>query len=232
MQSADLPTIVRVPSKEYHHIARAAGHGRRGHHAADGRLARRSPRDPRLHEVPPARAARRRARGGARPLHARADARQARGGEPVDHPVHPDRDPRRRRQRRRDRRARWRRLPVGRALRSQRLARHSGPVPAQGLHRRDQDGDQGLPQARQERGPARADRGRRRGLPPDGLRLHLLLGRRLGAARRGAAGGQRDPRACGAGARPPADVRKGQGKSKTRGKLKDKPRSKAKKGQK
>ena len=29
MQSADLPTIVRVPSKEYHHIARGSGDARR-----------------------------------------------------------------------------------------------------------------------------------------------------------------------------------------------------------
>ena len=30
MQAADLPTIVRVPSKEYHHIARAADMGAEG----------------------------------------------------------------------------------------------------------------------------------------------------------------------------------------------------------
>ena len=135
MQAADLPTIVRVPSREYHHIARAADMGAEGimlpmvGSADEARTILDS------HEVPSARAARRGARRGPRPLYARADAGKARGGQPMDHPVRPDRDPPGRRERRCDRGDRGRRLPVGRPLRSQRLARHPGSVRAQGLHR-------------------------------------------------------------------------------------------------
>ena len=57
---------------------------------------------------------------------ARADPGQARRGQPQDHAVRPDRDPPGGRERRRDRRGRRRRLPVGRAVRSQLLARHPG----------------------------------------------------------------------------------------------------------
>ena len=38
MQAGDMPAIVRVPSREYHHAARAMDMGGRGHHAADGGL--------------------------------------------------------------------------------------------------------------------------------------------------------------------------------------------------
>ena len=40
-EAAALPTIVRVPSREYHHIARAMDMGAEGSDAADGRIASR-----------------------------------------------------------------------------------------------------------------------------------------------------------------------------------------------
>ena len=183
MQAADLPTIVRVPSKEYHHIARAADMG------AEGIMLPMvgSPEEARaildcMKYYPHGRRGVALG-GGARPLHARADARQARGGQPADHPVRPDRDPRT-----------ASRTPMrsprstastacGSAISTSALARHPGPVRAQGLHRRDRDGGQGLPQARQGAGRLVPTVDEGGGVPRGGLRLHLLLGRRLGAAR-------------------------------------------------
>ena len=162
MQAADLPTIVRVPSKDYHHIARAADMG------AEGVMLPMvgSPEEARsilecLKYVPLGR------RGVALGI---AHDRYLPGPtlEKLAAPnqrtttVRPDRDPPGGRERRCARRPARHRLPVDRPFRPQLRARHPGPVRAQGLHRCGQGRDQGLQEARQGARPAGPD-GRRGG---------------------------------------------------------------------
>ena len=160
MQAADLPTIVRVPSKEYHHIARAADMGAEGimlpmvgsaeeaRHILDcmkyvpvgrrgvalGIAHDRYLPGPTMEKL--AEANRRTT------LFAQIETRE--GVDNADF----------------DRRGRWRRLPLGRPFRPELLARHPGAVRPQGLHRRDRHGRQGLQEARQEPRAPRADRRR------------------------------------------------------------------------
>ena len=195
MQAADLPTIVRVPSREYHHIARAADMGAEGlmlpmvgspeearqildglKYVPDGRrgVALGIAHDrylpgPTLEKLA---AANRRttlfAQIETRQGVENADALAALAG--VD--------------------CLW----IGHFDLSCSLG-IPGQFEHQRLHRRGRDGRQGLPQARQGARAPRAD-GRRRGrVPRAGVRLPLLLGRRLGAAGRGPGGARRDPRA-------------------------------------
>ena len=65
MQAADLPAIVRVPSKAYHRHRARLRHGCGGRDVADGGLGRRSKEDPGEHEILSRRRSRRRPAGGA-----------------------------------------------------------------------------------------------------------------------------------------------------------------------
>ena len=65
MQAADLPAIVRVPSKAYHHIARACDMGAEGVMLPMVGLGRRGEEDPGEHEILSRRRSRRGPAGGA-----------------------------------------------------------------------------------------------------------------------------------------------------------------------
>ena len=160
MQAADLPTIVRVPSKEYHHIARAADMGAEGimlpmvGSAEEARqildclkyvpVGRRGVALGIAHDrYLPGPTMEKLAEANRRTtLFAQIETRE--GVENADAIAA----------------RRRRRLPVGRPFRPELLARHPGPVRPQGLHRRDRHGRQGLQEARQEPRPPRADRRR------------------------------------------------------------------------
>ena len=136
-EAARLPAIVRVPSKEYHHIARAADMGAEGIMLPMVNDAEEARQILDCMKYVPRRPARRGAGRGARPLPGRRRAGQARRRQRAHHLLRPDRDPGRRRERRRHRRPRRGRLPVGRPFRPVGVAGHPGPVRAQGLPGRD-----------------------------------------------------------------------------------------------
>ena len=169
-------------------------HGCRRHHAADGQRRAEARRSCRLLEVHADRSARGGAGRGARSLPGRSGPRQARRGQRPDHLLRPDRDPRRRRERGRDRGARGRRLPLGRPFRPVRVPWASRPVRAPGLPRRDRRGRPRLQQPRQVDGQAGPGRRHRCRLLGQGLRLPVLLGRRLGLPSGGEGGRGRHPR--------------------------------------
>ena len=136
-EAARLPAIVRVPSKEYHHIARAADMGAEGIMLPMVNDAEEARHVLDCMKYVPDGAARRGAGRGARPLPGRRRSGQARRRQCAHDLLRPDRDPGRRGERRRDRGARRRRLPLGRPFRPVLVAGHPRPVRAQGLPRRD-----------------------------------------------------------------------------------------------
>ena len=116
-EAARLPAIVRVPSKEYHHIARAADMGAEGIMLPMVNDAKEARHILDCMKYVPAGPARRGAGRGARPLPGRCRDGQAGRRQRAHHLLRPDRDPRRRRERRCDRGTRRRRLPLGRSFR-------------------------------------------------------------------------------------------------------------------
>ena len=96
--------------------------------------------------------------------------------------LRPDRDRGGRGECRGHRRGGRRRLPLGRAFRSQRLARHSRRVRQSEIPQGDRPGHCRRHEARQGAGPAGADNRAGHRASPARLRFHLLFRRRLGAA--------------------------------------------------
>ena len=182
-EAADLPVIVRAPSKEYHHIARAMDMGAEGlmlpmvGTAAEARHITNS-----MKYTPE----------GGRGVALQVSHDRYRPGTVKDKFLAanrrstrlPDRDGGGRRECRRHRRASGRRLPVGWPFRSLGFARRAGGIQLEDLYRRDRQGLRRDRQAPEVAWAPRSDCAARRRTLRSGFRLRLLLRRRLGAARR------------------------------------------------
>ena len=182
MQAAELPMIVRVPSKEYHHIARACDMGAEGvmlpmvgtadeaRHIVD--CMKYHPEGKRgvalqvAHDDYRAGAVKDKLAAANRRTTLFAQIETADGVKNAEAIAAVDR----------------RRLPVGRPFRSQRFSRHSRRVRQSEVHQGDRQGHCRGKQAQEGAGPAGADGRAGRSAAPHRLRFHLLFGRCLGTA--------------------------------------------------
>ena len=194
-EAARLPAIVRVPSKEYHHIARAADMGAEGIMLPMVNDAKEARHILDCMKYVPAGPARRGAGRGARPLPGRRRAwtsspppTRAPPSSPRSRPAPASRTP-----------TRSRRSTASTASGSAiSTSRRRLGIPGQFEHKDFLDAIDAVVHACRKHGKATGrlvpDVGHRRRLQRQGLRLHLLLGRRLGLPGGGEGRRRRHPR--------------------------------------